>query len=182
MHRRWGGTTFFPKRKKKTTKASSDRDTERKRSIGSTGEDRMKGRGSPEDELEDTHAWTIDRELKRQRVRRTVMRPWFRFGRCSDSTHLHSFTNGITSRCFSLFRVLPVQLCIVTRTVPAGKGKVQRGLFESASSRLSANEREGDRQAYVSGWFQVPGRTVILKILPKVGNSAVENSVVASTP
>lgn len=37
--------------------------------------DSREERGPPEDELEDPHAWTIDRELKRQRVRRTVMRP-----------------------------------------------------------------------------------------------------------
>lgn len=69
-----GGTMFFPKRKKTTPKQVIIA-TPCERDLLDRPGDRMKERGPPEDELEDPHAWTIDRELKRQRVRRTVMRP-----------------------------------------------------------------------------------------------------------
>lgn len=49
----------------------------------------------------------------------------------TDSTHFHSFTNGITSRCFSLFHGLyTVQLWIVTRT--GKKGKLRAGCSSCA--------------------------------------------------
>lgn len=58
------------------------------------------------------------------------MRPWFRFGRCSQTppTFIHSRTE-LPSRCFSLFHgSYTVQLWIVTRTVAPGKGKVARAV------------------------------------------------------